>query len=79
MGGLTRGVSSTTAATHIDNKKVSNYTNVRINSSTITPLITKSDTRGRGRQANLLISSDSVGDKWRFGTLRLDIRPDGGR
>jgi len=79
LGGLTRGVNSTTAATHIDNKKVSNYTNVRINSSTITPLITKSDTRGRGRQANLLISSDSVGDKWRFGTLRLDIRPDGGR
>ena len=79
LGGLTRGVNSTTAATHIDNKKVTNYTNVRINRSTITPLITKVDTRARGRQANLLISSEAVGDTWRFGTLRLDVRPDGGR
>ena len=79
LGGLTRGVSSTTAATHIDNKKVLNYTNVRINRSTVTPLIKKTNTRGRGRQANVLISSEAVGDKWRFGTLRLDVRPDGGR
>ena len=79
LGGLTRGVNSTTAATHIDNKKVLNYTNVRINRSTVTPLIKKTNTRGRGRQANVLISSEAVGDRWRFGTLRLDVRPDGGR
>jgi len=27
----------------------------------------------------MLIYSNAVGDKWRFGTLRLDVRPDGGR
>ena len=26
-----------------------------------------------------LTSTDAVGDNWRFGTLRLDVRPDGGR
>ena len=52
---------------------------VRINLSTVTPTTTKIDTRGRGRQGNLLISSDAVGDNWRFGTLRLDVKPDGGR
>ena len=40
---------------------------------------TKIDTRGRGRQANMVISSSAVNDKWRFGTLRLDVKPDGGR
>ena len=66
-------------ATHADDKKVINYSTVRINLSTVTPTTTKIDTRGRGRQGNLLISSDAVGDNWRFGTLRLDVKPDGGR
>ena len=79
LTGLTRGTNSTTAAAHIDNKKVIDYTNVRINLNTVTPTTTKIDTRGRGRQANILISSDALSDDWRFGTLRLDIRPDGGR
>ena len=79
LTGASRGAKSTTAAAHIDNKKVINYSNVRINLSTVTPTTTKVDTRGRGRQGNLLISSNAVGDNWRFGTLRLDVKPDGGR
>ena len=55
------------------------YTNDRINRSTVTPTTTKIDTRGRARQANVVISSTDIGDKWRFGTLRLDVKPDGGR
>jgi hypothetical protein len=74
-----RGANGTTAAAHTDNKKVTNYSNVRINLSTVTPTITKVDTRGRGRQANIVISSNEVNDNWRFGTLRLDVKPDGGR
>ena len=79
LTGLTRGTNSTTAAAHVDNKKVLDYTNVRINLNTVTPTTTKIDTRGRGRQANLLISSNDLGDTWRFGTFRLDFKPDGGR
>ena len=79
LTGCSRGTSNTTAATHVDDKKVINYSTVRINLSTVTPTTTKIDTRGRGRQGNLLISSDAVGDNWRFGTLRLDVKPDGGR
>jgi hypothetical protein len=79
LTGLSRGANNTTAAAHIDNKEVIDYTNVRINLNTVTPTTTKIDTRGRGRQANILISSNALGDNWRFGTLRLDIRPDGGR
>ena len=79
LSGCTRGTNSTSAAAHIDNKKVTNYTNVRINLNSVTPTTTKIDTRGRGRQGNMLIYSNAVGDKWRFGTLRLDVRPDGGR
>jgi len=74
-----RGSNGTTAAAHTDNKKVTNYSNVRINLSTVTPTITKVDTRGRGRQGNVVISSNAVNDNWRFGTLRLDVKPDGGR
>ena len=36
-------------------------------------------TRGRGRQANIKVSSNAVDSNWRFGTVRLDIRPDGTR
>ena len=35
--------------------------------------------RGRGRQANLKITSNTLDSDWRYGTLRLDIKPDGGR
>ena len=36
-------------------------------------------TRGRGRQANIKVSSNAVDSNWRFGTVRLDVRPDGTR
>ena len=74
-----RGTNGTTASAHTANKKVTNYANVRISLNTVTPTTEKVDTRGRGRQGNVTISSDAIGDSWRFGTLRLDVRPDGGR
>jgi len=40
---------------------------------------TKVDTRIRGRQVAVRVSSDAVDDNWRYGTLRLDIKPDGMR
>jgi len=79
LSGCTRGTSSSTATAHGSNKKVTNYSKVRINLSTITPTTTKIDTRGRGRQANVVISSNALKDTWRFGTLRMDVKPDGGR
>ena len=79
LTGCTRAAKSTNAASHTDNRKVTNYSNVRINLSTVTPSTTKIDTRGRGRQGNIVISSKAVNDNWRFGTLRLDVKPDGGR
>lgn len=44
---------------------------------TITPTTQKVDTRARGRQISLRIESDQVDDNWRYGTLRVDIQPDG--
>ena len=79
ISGCTRGTNSTTAVAHISNKKVTNYSTTRINRSTVNPTTTKINTRGRGRQANILISSEDLNDTWRFGTLRLEIKPDGGR
>jgi hypothetical protein len=35
--------------------------------------------RGRGRQANVKITSNTLDSDWRYGTLRLDVKPDGGR
>lgn len=43
----------------------------------ITPTTEKVDTRARGRQISLRIESDDVDTKWRFGTMRVDIQPDG--
>lgn len=45
----------------------------------ITPDTDKVDTRVRGRQISMLIRSDEVDSDWRFGTLRIDIQPDGRR
>ena len=39
----------------------------------------KKDTRARGRFVNVKIENDAASEKWRFGTLRLDIQPDGRR
>ena len=43
----------------------------------ITPTTQKVDTRARGRQISLRIESDAVDSNWRFGTMRVDIQPDG--
>jgi hypothetical protein len=45
----------------------------------ITPTTSKVDTRARGRQISLKITSDDLNTNWRFGTLRIDIQPDGRR
>jgi hypothetical protein len=45
----------------------------------VTTSTTKVDTRIRGRQVAVRISSDAVDDNWRYGTMRLDIKPDGMR
>ena len=39
----------------------------------------KKDTRARGRFINVKIENDDSGESWRFGTLRLDLQPDGRR
>jgi len=43
----------------------------------ITPTTEKVDTRARGRQISLKITSDEVDTKWRYGTLRVDVQQDG--
>ena len=45
----------------------------------ITTSTTKVDTRARGRQGALRIESSAMGDAWRFGTYRADVRQDGMR
>jgi hypothetical protein len=44
---------------------------------TITPTTDKVDTRARGRQISLRIEGNELDSWWRFGTLRVDIQPDG--
>ena len=39
----------------------------------------KKDTRARGRFINIRIENTDVSESWRFGTLRIDIQPDGRR
>jgi hypothetical protein len=46
---------------------------------TITPSTDKVDTRARGRLLAIKIENDAVGETWRYGTLRVDVRPDGRR
>ena len=43
----------------------------------IEPNTQKVDTRARGRQVSLQIESSEINTKWRFGTMRVDIQPDG--
>jgi hypothetical protein len=54
-------------------------TNTRSFSSSITSTSKYFSVRGRGRQSNLKIASNATGADWRFGTIRLDIKPDGMR
>jgi hypothetical protein len=46
---------------------------------TITSSTDKVDTRARGRLLAIKIENDAIGETWRYGTLRIDIRPDGRR
>ena len=46
---------------------------------TISSSTDKVDTRARGRLVSIKIENDAVGETWRYGTLRLDARPDGRR
>ena len=43
----------------------------------VTPTTQKVDTRARGRQISLKITSTELDTDWRYGTLRVDIQPDG--
>ena len=46
---------------------------------TITSSTNKVDTRARGRFISIKIQNDASGQTWRYGTLRIDIQPDGRR
>ena len=46
---------------------------------TISSSTDKKDTRARGRFVNIKIENTDVSESWRFGTLRIDIQPDGRR
>tara|TARA_A100001035_G_scaffold63146_1_gene47877 strand:- start:439 stop:2298 length:1860 start_codon:yes stop_codon:yes gene_type:complete len=54
-------------------------TNTRSFTSTTSSTTKFFSVRGRGRQANVKISSNTIDSNWRFGTVRLDINPDGRR
>jgi hypothetical protein len=43
----------------------------------ITPTTQKVDTRARGRQISLKIETSEIDTNWRYGTLRVDVIPDG--
>lgn len=44
---------------------------------TITPTTQKVDTRARGRQISITIENNELNATWRYGTLRVDLQPDG--
>jgi hypothetical protein len=46
---------------------------------TVTSSSTQFNTRARGRFASVKISNSAVDETWRFGTMRLDVKPDGMR
>jgi hypothetical protein len=46
---------------------------------TITSSTEKIDTRARGRFANIKIANTGSSETWRFGTVRIDLQPDGRR
>tara|TARA_R110001592_G_scaffold3092_5_gene17282 strand:+ start:1219 stop:3183 length:1965 start_codon:yes stop_codon:yes gene_type:complete len=57
-----------------DSASSSTYSPFTISSST-----TKVDTRARGRFLSIKIQNDAAGQTWRYGTLRIDVQPDGRR
>ena len=46
---------------------------------TVTSSSTQFNTRARGRFASVSIANSAVDETWRFGTMRLDLQPDGMR
>jgi hypothetical protein len=46
---------------------------------TVSSSTEKKDTRARGRFVNIKIENTDVSESWRFGTLRIDVQPDGKR
>ena len=79
---LSKRMKSKSKSGRVITLKFKTYPNATTNQTvvrTVVPTTEKFDLRGRGRQANVRIDSDAVGDKWRYGTLRLDVQPDGGR
>ena len=46
---------------------------------TVATTDTKKDMRGRGRQANFKITSNTSGGNFKMGTFIMDVYPDGGR
>ena len=54
-------------------------TNTSLSPFTINSSTDKKDTRARGRFVNIKIENTDVSESWRFGTLRIDIQPDGRR
>jgi len=46
---------------------------------TVSSTTDKVNTRARARLVALKIENDAVGETWRYGTLRLDAKPDGRR
>ena len=47
--------------------------------SNVTPTTKHFSVRGRGRQSNIVLTSNALDSNWRFGTFRYDITPDGAR
>jgi len=54
-------------------------TNTSLSPFTINSSTDKKDTRARGRFVNIKIENTDISESWRFGTLRIDIQPDGRR
>ena len=54
-------------------------TTTNLSPFTINANTDKKDTRARGRFVNIKIENTDVSESWRFGTLRIDIQPDGKR
>ena len=52
-------------------------TNTALSPFTISSSTIKKDTRARGRYINIKIENDTSSESWRFGTLKLDVQPDG--
>ena len=46
---------------------------------TINKSTKKIDFRARGRQANIKVSTNSTEARWRWGSIRVALQPDGGR